>query len=77
MESGGRKAAARLVTNFILDKTCAIAGTPEQCIERIEEYQAAGCTHILLELWGENRPAQARLFGEKVLPHFKKQRIAK
>ena len=77
MESGGRKAAARLVTDSILDKTCAITGTPEQCIERIEAYQAAGCTHILLELWGENRPAQARLFGEKVLPHFKKQRIAK
>ena len=77
MESGGRKAAARLVTDSILDKTCAIAGTPKQCIERIEAYQAAGCTHILLELWGENRPAQVRLFGEKVLPHFKKQRIAK
>jgi len=77
MESGGRKAAARLVTDSILDKTCAIAGTPKQCIERIEAYQAAGCTHILLELWGENRPAQARLFGEKVLPHFKIQRIAK
>src|SRR5437764_541078 len=52
MESGGRKAAARLVTDSILDKTCAITGTPEQCIERIEAYQAAGCTHILLELWG-------------------------
>ncbi len=77
MESGGRKAAARAVTDSILDKTCAITGTPKQCIERIEAYQAAGCTHILLELWGENRPAQARLFGEKVLPHFKKQRIAK
>src|SRR5207245_2704468 len=77
MEEGARKAAARAVTDSILDKTCAITGTPKQCIERIEAYQAAGCTHILLELWGENRPAQARLFGEKVLPHFKKQRIAK
>jgi 5,10-methylenetetrahydromethanopterin reductase len=72
MEQGGRKAAARAVTDSILNKACAIAGTPNQCIERLEEYRAAGCTHILLELWGDNRPEQARLFGEKVLPHFKK-----
>lgn len=74
MEQGGRKAAARTVTDSILNKVCAIAGTPGQCIERLEEYRAAGCTHILLELWGENRPEQARLFGEKVLPHFKNWR---
>jgi 5,10-methylenetetrahydromethanopterin reductase len=72
MEQGGRKAAARAVTDSILNKACAIAGTPNQCIERLEEYRAAGCTHILLELWGDNRPEQARLFGEKILPHFKK-----
>jgi 5,10-methylenetetrahydromethanopterin reductase len=71
MEQGGRRAAARAVTDSILNKACAIAGTPNQCIERLEEYRAAGCTHILLELWGDNRPEQARLFGEKVLPHFK------
>jgi 5,10-methylenetetrahydromethanopterin reductase len=72
MEKGGRKAAARAVTDSILDKVCAIAGTPNQCIDRLEEYRAAGCTHILLELWGDNRPEQAQLFGRKVLPHFKK-----
>ncbi len=72
MEKGGRKAAARAVSDTVLDKTCAIAGTPSQCIEKLEEYKAAGCTHIMLELWGENRPEQARLFGEKVLPHFRK-----
>ena len=72
MEQGGRRAAARAVTDSILNKACAIAGTPNQCIERLEEYRAAGCTHILLELWGDNRPEQARLFGEKILPHFKK-----
>ena len=41
------------------------------CIEAIEEYRDAGCTHIMLELWGENRLEQIRLFGEKVLPHFR------
>ncbi|MGB8456779.1 MAG: hypothetical protein WCE50_03615, partial [Candidatus Acidiferrum sp.] len=73
MESGGRKAAARVVTDAVLDKVCPIAGTPKQCIERLEEYRAAGCTHILLELWGDDRLDQARLFGEKVLPQFRKK----
>ncbi len=72
MEKGGRKAAAKAVTDEILRKVCAIAGTPDECIERIEEYRAAGCTHILLEIWGDDRTGQARLFGEAVLPHFKK-----
>ncbi len=56
----------------ILDKACAIAGTPEECIQRIEEYRQAGCTNIMLEIWGDNREEQARLFGEAVLPHFRK-----
>ena len=43
----------------------------DDCIEAIEEYRDAGCTHIMLELWGENRLEQIRLFGEKVLPHFR------
>jgi 5,10-methylenetetrahydromethanopterin reductase len=72
MESGGRKAAAKAVTDEIFAKVHPIAGTPEECIEAIEEYKQAGCTHILLEIWGENRTEQAKLFGEAVLPHFKK-----
>ena len=70
MESGGRKAAARAVTDEVLAKVCPIAGTPEECIARIEEYRRAGCTHILLEIWGDQRAEQARLFGEAVLPYF-------
>ena len=71
MERGGRKAAAREVSDAILEKTCPIAGTPEECIRRLEDYRAAGCTHILLELWGDNRIEQVRLFGEAVLPKFR------
>src|SRR6266403_1826703 len=70
MERGGRKAAASAVTDEILRKVCAIAGTPDECIERLEEYRAAGCTHIMLEIWGADRTGQAKLFGEAVLPHF-------
>src|SRR4029077_2745155 len=71
MERGGRKAAARAVTDEVLHKTCAIAGTPDECIQRITEYRRAGCTSIMLEIWGENREEQARLFGDAVLPHFR------
>jgi 5,10-methylenetetrahydromethanopterin reductase len=72
MEQGGRKAAAKAVTDEILEKVCAIAGTPAECIARIEEYRAAGCTHIMLEIWGDDRTGQAKLFGEAVLPHFRR-----
>jgi len=72
MEAGGRKAAAKAVTDEVLRKVCAIAGTPEECIQRIEEYRAAGCTHIMLEIWGDDRTGQAKLFGDAVIPHFRK-----
>jgi 5,10-methylenetetrahydromethanopterin reductase len=71
MEKGGRKAAAKAVTDDILHKVCPIAGTPKECIARIEEYRDAGCTHIMLEIWGDDRTGQAKLFGDAVLPHFK------
>jgi 5,10-methylenetetrahydromethanopterin reductase len=71
MERGGRKAAARAVADEILEKVHAIAGTPDECIARIEEYRAAGCTNIMLEIWGDDREQQARLFGEAVLPKVK------
>jgi 5,10-methylenetetrahydromethanopterin reductase len=73
MEKGGRKAAASAVSDATLDKVCPVAGSPKQCIERLEEYHAAGCTQMMLELWGDDRLQQARLFGEKILPHFHKK----
>ena len=71
MEKGGRKAAAKAVTDEILRKVCPIAGTPQECIQRIGEYRDAGCTHIMLEIWGDDRTGQAKLFGDAVLPHFR------
>lgn len=71
MERGGRLAAKEQVTDSILDRCKPIAGTPSDCIEAIEEYRDAGCTHIMLELWGDDRHGQIRLFGEKVLPGFR------
>jgi 5,10-methylenetetrahydromethanopterin reductase len=72
MEKGGRKAAAAAVSDDLLRKVCPIAGTPDECIQRITEYRDAGCTHIMLEIWGDDRVGQAKLFGEAVLPHFRK-----
>jgi 5,10-methylenetetrahydromethanopterin reductase len=71
MEAGGRLAAKAKVTDSILDKCKPIAGTPADCIAAVEEYRDAGCTHVMLELWGEGRHDQIRLFGQKVLPHFR------
>jgi len=71
MERGGRLAAKAEVTDAILDKCRPIAGTPGDCIAAIEEYRDAGCTHVMLELWGDRRHEQIRLFGEEVLPHFR------
>jgi len=71
MERGGRLAAKEQVTDSLLDRCKPIAGTPEDCIAAIEEYRTAGCTHVMLELWGADRHEQIRLFGEKVLPHVR------
>ena len=71
MERGGRLAAKEHVTDAILDRCKPIAGTPSDCIEAIEEYRDAGCTHVMLEVWGARRHEQIRLFGERVLPHFR------
>ena len=71
MEKGGRKAAAQAVTDDVLKKVCAIAGTPDECCERIAEYRQAGCSNIMLEIWGDDREEQAQLFGETVLPQFR------
>ena len=68
MERGGRLAAKEEVTDDLLDRCKPIAGTPDDCIAAIEEYRDAGCTHVMLELWGARRHEQIRLFGEKVLP---------
>ncbi|MGH3091234.1 MAG: LLM class flavin-dependent oxidoreductase [Gaiellaceae bacterium] len=71
MERGGRLAAKEKVSDDLLDRCKPIAGTPEDCIAGIEEYREAGCTHVMLELWGDDRDEQIRLFGEHVLPHFR------
>jgi 5,10-methylenetetrahydromethanopterin reductase len=71
MERGGRLAAKEKVTDSLLDRCKPIAGTPDECIAAIEEYREAGCTHVMLELWGEDRHRQLELFGKRVLPEVR------
>src|SRR5215216_1235138 len=71
MENGGRLSAKAQVSDALLDKCKPIAGTPADCIAAIEEYRDAGCTHVMLELWGDRRHEQIELFGREVLPHFR------
>ncbi|HSE80347.1 MAG TPA: LLM class flavin-dependent oxidoreductase [Gaiellaceae bacterium] len=71
MERGGRLAAKEKVTDSLLDRCKPIAGTPEDCVAAIEEYREAGCTHVMLELWGDDRHRQLELFGERVLPQVR------
>ncbi len=71
MEQGGRLAAKAKVSDALLDKCKPIAGTPADCVAAIEEYRDAGCTHVMLELWGDDRHEQIRLFGTEVLPHVR------
>ena len=71
MERGGRLAAKEQVTDSLLDRCKPIAGTPADCIAAIEEYREAGCSHVMLELWGADRLEQIRLFAEQVLPHVR------
>ena len=70
MEAGGREAAAEAVSDEVLRKVCPIAGTPDECIQQIENYREAGCTHHAGNLGGRSRWS-SKAFGESVLPHFR------
>jgi 5,10-methylenetetrahydromethanopterin reductase len=72
MERGGRLAAKEQVSDDLLDRCKPIAGTPADCIEAIQEYRDAGCSHVMLELWGDRRHEQIELFGREVLPRFRR-----
>ncbi|MGH7929390.1 MAG: LLM class flavin-dependent oxidoreductase, partial [Candidatus Binatia bacterium] len=59
-----------LVTPYLI-RRFAIAGTPKECIERIEELKAAGVRHLMLtparKVYGETVEA----FATKVIPYFR------
>ncbi len=58
-----------LITEYLIQRF-SIAGTPEQCVERVRQLEQAGLHRILLTLPGGVYREVMRTWGEKVLPHF-------
>jgi 5,10-methylenetetrahydromethanopterin reductase len=60
------------LVNDYLVRRFSIAGTPRECIERIEELKAVGVEHLMLtparRVYGETVEA----FAATVIPHFQK-----
>lgn len=48
-----------------------IWGTPDRVIDGIERHRALGCTSFIIEFFGRDTRAPARLFAEKVMPAFR------
>jgi len=49
----------------------SIAGTVDNCIEKIAEYVKAGAKHILLINAGPDPPQVLKTYSEKIIPHFR------
>ena len=49
-----------------------IAGTPQECIDKIRALIAAGCTMFVIEFFGRDTRDPARLFAETVMPAFRR-----
>jgi 5,10-methylenetetrahydromethanopterin reductase len=59
--------AARFVTNKMIE-SCTIAGTPEYCTERIQEYENAGAKQIVLGLPSDQDPCESmKLVKRKIM----------
>lgn len=49
----------------------SLAGTPDQCIKRIQELETLGVTHFILNFPDAHNLKSISLFAEKVIPAFK------
>jgi len=60
------------LVNDYLVRRFSIAGTPTECIERIEELKAAGVQHLMLTPARKVYHETVDAFANKVIPHFAK-----
>ncbi|HEX6438960.1 MAG TPA: LLM class flavin-dependent oxidoreductase [Candidatus Binatia bacterium] len=60
-----------LVNDYLVHRF-SIAGNPKECIERIEELQAAGVEHLMLTPARRVYSETVEAFAKGVIPHFKK-----
>jgi len=51
----------------------SIAGTADDCIEKINEYIKAGARHIILVNAGPDPKQTLKVYSEKIIPHFKEK----
>jgi 5,10-methylenetetrahydromethanopterin reductase len=59
------------LVNDYLVRRFSIAGTPEECIERIEELRDAGVKHLMLTPARKVYHESVETFAAKVIPHFR------
>ena len=58
-----------LVNDYLVQRF-SIAGTPKECIERVEELKAAGVEHLMLTAARKVYHESVEAFATKVIPHF-------
>ncbi|HVK82257.1 MAG TPA: LLM class flavin-dependent oxidoreductase [Verrucomicrobiae bacterium] len=80
-EIPGKEVTERAAGPFALDKNAqdtrqaTIVGTPDECIARLKELEAAGVDYVLFsDPWGGVE--RLRLFAREVMPAFRKQTAA-
>ena len=59
-----------LVNDYLVHRF-SIAGTPKECVERIEELKAAGVEHLMLTPARKVYRETVEAFAAKVIPHFR------
>lgn len=59
-----------LVNDYLI-RRFSIAGTPKECIERIEELRAAGVEHLMLTPARKVYHESVERFAKDVIPHFR------
>jgi 5,10-methylenetetrahydromethanopterin reductase len=68
-KKSGTKNAIRLVNEKML--RLAVYGSPDDCIERLEELEKAGVTQILLGApLGPDPKESVKIIGQKIIPYF-------
>jgi 5,10-methylenetetrahydromethanopterin reductase len=60
----------KLVNDYLV-RRFSIAGTPKECIERIEELRDAGVEHLMLTPARKVYHETVEAFATKVMPHFR------
>jgi len=71
-EELARKLAEPLVRSMgkPLEELTCLVGTPEQCIQKIEQYEKAGTQKIVAGFYDFPSLDGMRLFAKEVIPHF-------